>query len=224
MAEHKIQFMFNTPFTGVIRETGKFDEETHKALALPLRGRLMQIDGVSGCYIARFGFYVEYFDEMTDRDAVVTAVEALVAEYNEKLVESGYFPLRGEKTPGASPKTAKKWRYNKVTTGIDSLTGYTTVDGDPNEFDAAWFNSRVRPLVEKLGNANGVTKVEITMTSLGVTFDSRVTNFTEIKNHVKYTLAQVREQYGFFPHVAEGAELKFTFENWNIPTAGGEEV
>jgi copper chaperone CopZ len=219
MAEKKIQFVYNTPITGVSKPTGAFDEESHRNLVLPIRGQLMQIDGVSNCFIARFGFYVEYYDEMTDQLTVAAAALLIIAAYGEKPADSGYFPLRGDKTPAALPEFPKttKCRYQKVTTGTDSLVGYVTVDGNPNEFDADAFNAKVKPLVELLGNYNGVTKVDVTITSVDVTFDSRITTISAVRAHIEATLNATRQKEGFFPYVAEGDDLMLYFQYWDIP-------
>jgi copper chaperone CopZ len=225
MAEKTIRFMFNTPISGVSKEAGKYDVEIHTSLVLPIRGEFMQIDGVSGCRIDRFGFYVEYFDEMTDSNTVIEAVLGIIAEFGKRPTESGYFPLRGEKTPSASPVLDKPviWRFKRVGVSMDSLTDYVTVGDDPNKFDDAEFSRRVKPLAGKLGDANGVTEVKVAMTQVEVSFDSRITSFDQIRDHIMKSLNSVRGSEYFFPHVTEGAELKTRIQYWDLTTPGTSE-
>ena len=71
MSEPRIQFVFNTAITGLPEDTGAWDEKVHNDAVLPLRGLIMQIDGVSGCHIARYGMMVQYLAEVIDRESLI---------------------------------------------------------------------------------------------------------------------------------------------------------
>jgi len=88
-----IEFEFNTALTE-LGENGIFDEAEHTKKILPLRGKIMKIDGMTGCLVARYGVDVYYFPPAVDD---IEEVERKIIQIFEEAAEENFFPLRGKK-------------------------------------------------------------------------------------------------------------------------------
>jgi hypothetical protein len=97
--EQKFKLYFNTAVTGINPETGEWDSEAHYSTVAPLRGKVMQIDGLADCFIARYAIEITYMSNVAEQTALIKAVQKAVAEVSDM---EGFFPLRGDKTPAAT--------------------------------------------------------------------------------------------------------------------------
>jgi hypothetical protein len=91
--EKTVFFVFNSALTQLDKATGKFDDGEHRKMILPLRGKIMQIDGVTGCFIARYAVRVEIFLPAADE----ADIQRQVIQIFEDAANEGFFPLRGDK-------------------------------------------------------------------------------------------------------------------------------
>lgn len=206
----KLKFGFNTAITGIDKSTGAWNEKAHDNAVKPLRGLVMQTDGLVGCYISRYGMEVSFLTDVTDAPMVVEAVQAAVGEVSGK---PGFFPLRGDKTPTAiyeepaKPNYDNNWRVSRVTFDTDLF-----VDTDEEST-----NKIVEELTARLVNADGMRQSGVGQRKLFIMFDERQTSRAAAEMHLKSTVAWImaeRSAKGYFPFVNADAEPVCTYETF----------
>lgn len=194
MTDNRIHFEFNTAITAVNPDTGKWDEKAHNETVMPLRALLMQTDGVSGCFIARYGMEVNYLSSVTSRARVIKAAKAAVKEIAGR---EGFFPLRGRKNPLARPeqpakRTSDTWWVAHVVFNTDLF-----VDQDES--------SRVQlinELTARLVNADGARQPGVGQRQMYIKFDRRQVSPERMEAHLKLVVAELmrnRREKGYFP-------------------------
>lgn len=209
MSELRIQFGFNTAITGLPEETGAWDEKAHNTAVLPLRGLIMQIDGVTGCHIARYAMSVQYIAELIDRGSLTARVKAAVEAVANR---EELFPLRGDKKPAATVEVLDKtpsptWWVARV----DFDTDLFVDDGTEGTTSAARSELRSR-----LANADGARNPGVGQRALYVQFDKRIATRTSMENHLRSVVAEVlksREEKKYFPF----GEPSFTYRTYETP-------
>lgn len=182
----KITFDFNTAITRLDPDTGKWDEKVHNEAVMPLRGLIMQIDGVSGCFIARYAVEVTYVPSVTDQTLVIEAVQAAVLKVS---CQDGFFPLRGEKTPSATLPEPPKPTYD--TWWVARVTFDTDLFVDTDETSTA---KVVGELITRLADADGARQPGATQRVLYVRFDRRQINPENMTAHLKKVITEIMEQ------------------------------
>jgi hypothetical protein len=202
---HNREFKFNTAITGVDESDGTFDEAAHKRAVLPLRGKIMQLDGVTGCHINRYEVTVHYVPGITTpeliEEAIRAAIEELLAEDDCEL-----FPLRGTKKPTATfnpPQTTPTHRV-EVNARFGSYVTKFPV-GEKNGYDKAAFDGSTKRLVEQLVDFDGVIGCELYLQTVTITFDDRIANEADVKQLVTDVISEAAEGEEFFPYL--GAEI-----------------
>jgi hypothetical protein len=97
-----VQLTFNSRITPLDKD-GSFNEEAHRALIMPVRARIMELDGTAGCYIAPYGVRIEYIEEITTPEAIRQHVQSVLEWAGER---EDLFPMlqEGQKA-GLAPKT-----------------------------------------------------------------------------------------------------------------------
>lgn len=193
--ERKIQFEFNTAITGLEPETGKWDENVHKDRVMPLRGLIMQIDGVSGCFIGRYGMRVDYMPNVVSKTRVAQQVKAAV-----KVIASieGFFPIKDKKTPSVRPEKRAVSVAND-TWWVARVDFNTDLYADKSEEFMKAVKDQLNPI---LVNADGARETGIWQRGLYVKFDKRVTTSESMEAHLKKVVAKImkkRIKKGFFP-------------------------
>ena len=211
MSERKRRFSFNTAITGVDETTGKFDEDAHRKQVLPLRGRIMQLDGMTGCYIARYGLEVEFLDTVTEE----ATVEAHVLEAVRWAAgQDGFFLLRGDKTPAATmdrpePREPQHrgWLYINFGTNVVDYPVSDKAEG----WDAETFRASVQELAKKMTGFDGAVNYQLRLRTASITFDTQVTNREAVEAHLRQVFTDAAAGGEFFPFVGQGG-LNVTFQ------------
>jgi hypothetical protein len=75
--QHTSNYRFSSALCDLDEETGTFDEQVFKQLVLPIRGRIMARDGLSGCHIARYGVEVLYFQDIVGSEELDPFLEEM---------------------------------------------------------------------------------------------------------------------------------------------------
>jgi hypothetical protein len=183
MSKRRLTLGFNTAITGLPPENGTFNESAHTKAVLPLRGLLMQIDGMDGVHIGRYGMTVTYLSELVDPQTILTraqqAVDRLAGAVGSKL-----FPLREEKTPTVTmeqPRPASPTHRKTVVASLSSDLAAFTKDND------LW-KALTDMLGKELASRDGVRGYEIYLREVRVTFDPRITSQTALTNHIRKVL------------------------------------
>ncbi|MCI5108749.1 MAG: hypothetical protein MRY49_02780 [Candidatus Pacebacteria bacterium] len=104
--KQKFEVGFNTALTKINEEDGKFDEDEFLKQVLPIRGKIMQIDGVCGCSIGRYGFDVVCVENATDMEVLKKSLEEI---FEKECVNEGFYPLKGDKEPKLIWPKNLKW-------------------------------------------------------------------------------------------------------------------
>lgn len=208
MSESKIQFSFNTAITGLPEATGAWDEKAHRDAVLPLRGLVMQIDGVCGCHIARYGMTVDYVGGVASRDLVITGVKAAVMAVSDG---KGLFPLRGEKKPAVTleaPTIARHhtWWAARVDFDTDLFVDIS------EEATQAICNE----LKARLVDADGARNPGVGQRVLWVNFDPRITSSVDMEDHLRSVVREImesRKEKKYFPF----REPMFSYKTHETP-------
>ncbi len=208
MSKIKRRFSFNTAITGVSLTDGKFDEDAHRLQVLPLRGRIMQHDGVTGCFIARYGVEVEFLDNVTDEAAVEAFVLGAVRWAAD---EAGLFPLRGDKTPAAAMNRPEPQYRGRLYIEFGTSVVDYPVSDKAEEWDDKTFRASVQLLAQLMTRFDGVVNYQLRLRTASITFDTRVTNREAVEAHLRKVFTDAVAGEKFFPFVGQG-ELNVTFE------------
>jgi len=207
--ERKCQLGFNSAITAVSEEDGSFSDKLHVKRILPLRGRSMQIDGVAGVFIARYGMEVTYFDEIVNADEIVRrvqqAIDGLLGVSTEKANE--LFPLRGAKWPTVTLEkpAPRKPTYRKMVVAElpSDITRYTKSSEEWKQFEQHVCGSLV--------NLDGARGCKINYREVGLIFDTRFTSKTAVQRHLRRELVGLREERAILPFLKHKVlRLKFT--------------
>jgi len=204
MATCKLGLDFNSAITGLPTENGKFDQQAHQAQILPLRGLIMQIDGVSGVFIARYGVQIDYCDNIVTAKQILTAVQQAI-DTLMAIEGTSLFPLRGEKKPTVTidSSTQPKPTYRKMV--IVRLPSDLTAFTKDNE---VW--QQLEALVGgHLAHHEGVRGYDVYLREVSVTFDTRLTTATAIKRHISRSLGLMHDGVRIFPFLGD-RKLRFT--------------
>ena len=117
MTTSKVLYSFSGALTSLDPETGAFDKDAFSKTVMPIRGRIMSFDGLTGCFIARYAVEVSYIEEIVDLEVLDAHIKS-VFEWVESQDE--FFPLIKEKESvsvtrdGATKgKTKKRSRRQK---------------------------------------------------------------------------------------------------------------
>lgn len=190
-----LEFQFNTAITGIDPSTGAWNEKTHNTAVLPLRGLIMQIDGVSGCHINRYDMRVEYLPRITSMTKVARGVRAAVVEIADR---DGFFPIRGNKKPRAVfQKPAKRtptkcWWIAEVKFGTDLFVAE----------DKKTTQAIQKKIVAKLAKADGARDPYVNQRRAYVMFNPDVIAAEAMKSHVEKVAGKLlrhRAANGYFP-------------------------
>ena len=209
MSERKITLDFNTALVALPEATGALVGNDFTVKILPLRGQVMQTDGVCGCHIDRYHMEVKYLDHVTTREQVIADVEAAIAW----AAKSGFFPMRGDKTPTATPRpvpvsTTACWWVARVDFSTDLF-----VDKSLKKTKKIH-----RKLIADLAIGDGARNPFVSQRSLGVRFDARNTTAESMEAHIQNVIAKILEERpaeNYFPHV--GPVPEFTYEVYKTP-------
>ena len=179
--DRKLVLEFNSAITGLA--DGKWDEKAHNAAVQPLRHLIMDIDGVSGCFIARYGVEVNYLSRIVSKTRLTKAVRAAVREVANM---DGFFPQREKKTPTVRlPKAAKRthdtWWVAIVNFSTDLFVDEGKEDGSSTE----------KRLVAELRHADGVRHPSVWQRGMSVRFDRRQTTPESMEAHLKAVVASI---------------------------------
>ena len=211
MTQRKCNFTFNSAITGMSKENGTFDDDAHRDQVLPVRGRIMQLDGVTGCHIARYGMEIGFLDEVVDRDTVEThGMEAIT--WAGTL--DGLFPLRGNKTPAATmdrPAHRETHSWWVKVTFASYLVRYTPAADDG--WDAEAFRTETGSLEKEMTNLSGIINHELRPGFAKVKFDDRYISKEAVEAHLRQLFLSVQERSAnFFPFVPEGETIELEFK------------
>jgi len=188
MSERKISLRFNTAITSVGLIDGRYDDEQHNRQVMPLRGKIMRIDGVYGCHIYRYSVEVQFFTDVTDEATVVAAVQAAV---DEVAPLEDMFPLRGLRKPAAiapRPQPKAPPRVIKLTAQFAGLVVKTRAAG----MTASSFEQETDILADAIANHEGVTSVEMTADGVYIQIITRLTTVEAVKLHVESVVAKAK--------------------------------
>lgn len=207
-SEKKLTFDLNTAITAVETETGKFDENAHREAVLPVRGKIMSHDGITGCFIARYAIKVEFLDGVTDAEKVSEVVQSAV----DWAADNNLFPIRGQKTPTATldqPPAAPSPRHIWAIVNFNSsLIAYppSTKGGTDTEV----FYTATKPVAEKITAIDGVANFKIQLQGVAIQVDTQVTSTDDALAHLKATVEDLaKTEGGWFPYL-KGKALKIT--------------
>jgi hypothetical protein len=209
MSVRTLHFTFNSAITGVSIENGKWSEVTHRHQILPLRGRLMQCDGITGINIGRYEMDIEFLPNVTDAETVITVVNESI-DWASK--QEGLFPLRGDKlieaTLEPSPTSALTNIF-KVTVHFGTQIMAFPVHN--NEFDADKFWLKTNQLARELAKLDGIVGCEMYLDAASLTFDTLLTDVEKVQAHIRAVLLQpLEEESNLFPF-ANRHELRLGF-------------
>ena len=213
MSEQQMHFDFNTAITAV-EEKGRFNDDKHREKILPLRERVMNIDGVTGMFVARYAVKVDFLPEVISADDLETAVITAVTKVanDEKL---GLFPLRGNKTPEATRErpTPRVNNNVKVVARFNSdLVRYPVSTTDRGRYDAEAYAVMTQDLAEALVDIDGVRAHKVELRFVSLTFDKRVTDTSTIEKHISKVVREFASRDKFFPSLGSESSLVITFE------------
>jgi hypothetical protein len=205
--EKKLSFDLNTAITAVETETGKFDENAHREAVLPVRGKIMSHDGITGCFIARYGIKVDYLDNVTDAEKVAQVVQSAV----DWAASNSLFPIRGQKTPTATldqpvnPPLRYIWAIANFNS---SLIAYPpSVKGGT---DTEAFYTTTKPVAEKITEINGVSDFKVHLQGVAIKIDTHVTSTDDAIAHLKSAVQSFVGADGpWFPYL-KGQKLTIT--------------
>lgn len=197
--EQKVTLELNTAITGIDRDNGRWNEQLHNHTVLPLRGLIMQIDGVFGCHINRYTIEVNYFTFVTDMATVVERVQAAVSKVAER---DEFFPLRGEKAPLATPSEPEKSTYDKwwearVTFSTDLYTEPGL--GKRNE-------ELIQKLSERLVAIDGARDPYVDQRLMYIRFDKNIASPEVMRAHMEKLAGEMvaeRMSWSHFPFATE---------------------
>ena len=206
MSERRIILNFNTAITGVNENDGKFVSDVHDRQVMPLRGLLMQVDGVCGCHIARYYIEVKFLTGVTDEATVIEAIKTAVATASER---EGLFPLRGNKTPSViipepTPQTPPT---------VIKLTAYfggRVVRFRANGENVPSFEQETAKLVDAIADHEGIMSVKLIMDGVYVYILTRLTTVEAVKAHVTAVIEYAASHYrsipgeNYFPFIRPG--------------------
>lgn len=203
MSNHRVTLDFNTAITRINPNTGKWDSDAHDKAIMPLRALIMQTDGVSGCHIARFDVSVTFLPSVTDDDTVIQAVQNAV---NEVSSQTELFPLRGKKTPTATPgEPESRWLTVDVKFDTDLYIGT----------DQQLTKSIVNELKVRLGKADGARKTFVSQRQLQISFNERQVSREVMSAHLQKVVESImndRQEVGYFQQsFFPFAEPNFTY-------------
>jgi hypothetical protein len=208
MRDPEVSISFNSAITGIPLETGKFNDTAHTDQILPLRGLIMQLDGVTGMNIGRYGMKVYYLDEMTEPAKILKIVQRSINELMERE-GNRLFPIRGDKTPTATidePEPSVPDYKQSVIARFD--TDLTAYSADSEQW--AETSAHVKSV---LSSVDGVRGCGVYLREVAVCFDSRTITATDMKHHIGRVLRHLDTFEGrpFFPFL-NGRQLSFSFE------------
>jgi hypothetical protein len=186
VSERRLKGDFNTAITGINPDTGAWSEKTHNTTVLPLRGKIMQIDGVVGCHIARYGLEVTYLQDRVTKTALTRAVKAAVAEIANNA--DIFFPLRGKKTPRLTiprsrPSTTRTWHCVEVEFNTD-------LHANAGEELTTAIKEKLKL---RLMQVDGARRVYVTQRCLQVCFDKDATAEEGIVAHLQQVVREILE-------------------------------
>jgi hypothetical protein len=213
----RINFKFNTALSAI--EGGKFNDEAFKALVMPIRTRLMEIDGLTGCNIARYGIEVSYEKDIVSKTKLIRLVCDIFASFAEQA--DTYFPLRGNKVPRLIVDRPRRQRSTEPWVYINyksSVVRYPVGTGQDSMFDEAKFRALTAGLPEKMTDKDGVLGWKLNLRYAGIKIDTRVLSIEEAKTHLTrvFTRAVTEEGKDYFPYLEVGEPLKYEFVVSNI--------
>jgi hypothetical protein len=181
---------------------GKFQDEMHRDLAMHLRGRLMQHDGMSGCEVKDYEMTVHYMRNVITVDAVDAAVAEAI-DWAARQVN--YFADRGDKTPTATPPASStdngESTEGKVKIIFPSYILPYLVDSVEGNYDKAEFNRRIQPIALAIANQDGVYNLSMYLGSVTISYQKRFTTGANVAHHAAEVLAIAAKK-----HVEESEE------------------
>ena len=211
MIQSSLEFKFNTGITAPFEEgTGKFLEDDHKDQVLPMRAKLMELDGLTGCNISRYDLQVNYVASVVDRDAIIAHVNEVVAWAAN---QEGFFPNRGDKTPTAEarlPAPSEPERFAWVRVEFPTQVIRYPALRSEHGMDTVKFNEKVHPLAEKMTAAHGIVGYDIHLLDAAVRFDTVLTTRTAVADHLLRVLKETALfDENFFPYRDKVSDPEF---------------
>jgi hypothetical protein len=205
----KRTFKLNTAITAVDPEMGKFNEDAHRRQVLPLRGKIMAVDGMTGCYIERYEIEVSFLDDVTTEREVDMEVRASVCWARD---QDGFFPLRGSKKPQATlkPPSVISRDPNVIVRFNSDIVPYPP--SDTEEFDSKRFREMTKPIAEDMTRTDGVVAFELRLSSASITYDPNITNGEVVEAHLREVFEKAAEAGVFFPFLDENKPFELIFE------------
>lgn len=199
----RLNFDFNTGISA--HQDGKFNEEAHREVAVPLRNKIVDNDGIAGAHVGQYGGFVTYEPTVLTVDEVYAALDDAVA-WVAVIYDGLAFPLRGQKTPKVVRPPRSHLQKVIVRFNTD-LIKYPIKDG---KFDDAAFIDTTESLLMALTALDGIRGHELHMSSASFTFDTRITTAEKVEERVRQTL---KNTFGdiFFPWHTEWTNVQLTF-------------
>jgi hypothetical protein len=205
MSELKRLFLFNTGITG-LGEKGKWDEDVHREQVMPVRGKIMEHDGMTGCYIGRYYIEVQFLDYVTNEETVAVVVKHAV---DWAATQEGLFPKRGDKTPTAALDRPEPSVYDTVVVNFNSyILPYKT--SKTHDYNSGVFKEETYPIAERLTEIDGMESFKIGHDGARIKFDTRYNNQQAVENHIRQVFEWAARQEQFFPFLGD-KPLKLTF-------------
>ncbi len=91
--EKEVEYEFSSALTRLDPATGKYVRDEHREQVLPIRGRLMDFDGIFGCFIARYGVQINFIEGIVDPEALDAHVRSAFDWASE---QAEFFPYLKE--------------------------------------------------------------------------------------------------------------------------------
>jgi hypothetical protein len=207
MSELSRLFQLNTGITG-LGENGKWDEDMHREQVMPVRGKIMEHDGVTGCFIARYYIEVKFLDYVTNEEAVAAVVQEAV---DWAATQQGLFPKRGVKTPTATfdqPKPESSV-YDTVIVRYNSYLSPYKITMD-HQYNKAAFQEETLAIAERVTEIDGMEDFKIGHDGARIKFDTRYNNRQAVEAHLRRVFEWAATQEQFFPFLGD-KPLELTF-------------
>jgi hypothetical protein len=205
MSELSRLFQLNTGITG-LGENGKWDEDMHREQVMPVRGKIMEHDGMTGCYIGRYYVEVKFLDYVTNEEAVAEVVQRAV---DWAAQQEGLFPKRGDKTPTATLDRPTPSANEKVIVRFNSyLRPYKPTQA--HDYNREAFKEETYPIAERVTETDGMESFKIGHDGANITYDTHYNNRQAVENHLRSVFEWAAAQEQFFPFLGD-KPLELTF-------------
>ncbi len=216
MNEVTVQFRLNTALAA-LDEMGAFKNDEFRELVLPLRGQIMQHDGLVGCSISRYNIEVKYLRNVTDVETIDKIVQDAVQWASE---QQDFFPLRGVKTPSAVIIPTIETTEEEILIDFSSYVVGFPPSPKAEKFNMEKFRYVTHHLAEAMTNTDGVTSFQLRIQSARITYDARFNTREKMIKHLRLVFENAANgeiyppngQGEYFPFLEED-ELEVEFSS-----------